>query len=100
MVIRLVNKPTIVDMMSFDDFVKRQFIQMKYKPKKTDISFTSMTITTSVSSHTIDVKDLQHICTLNQMMITKREINSQYVIGHCTINHLTSFDKERNRRPE
>ena len=54
------------DMMSFDDFLKRQFNQVKYKPKKTDTyQPTSMTITKtkSIPSHTIDVKDLQHACT-------------------------------------
>ena len=71
------------DMMSFDDYVKRQFGQVKYKPKKTGIyQPTSMTITTSVPSHTIDVKDLQHACTKPNDDY-KREISSQYVIGQA-----------------
>ena len=71
------------DMMSFDDFVKRQFGQMKYKSKNTGTyQPTSMTITTSVSSHTIDVKDLQHACTKPNNDY-KREISSQYVIGQA-----------------
>ena len=71
------------DMMSFDDFVKRQFGQMKYKPKNTGTyQPTSMTITTSVPSHTIDVKDLQHACTKPNDDY-KREISSQYVIGQA-----------------
>jgi len=71
------------DMMSFDDFVKRQFGQVKYKSKKTGTyQPTSMTITTSVPSHTIDVKDLQHACTKPNDDY-KREISSQYVIGQA-----------------
>ncbi len=69
--------------MSFDDFVKRQFGQVKYKHKKTGTyQPTSMTITTSVPSHTIDVKDLQHACTKPNDDY-KREISSQYVIGQA-----------------
>ena len=73
------------DMMSFDDFLKRQFNQVKYKPKKTDTyQPTSMTITKtkSIPSHTIDVKDLQHACTKPDDDY-KREISSQYVIGQA-----------------
>ena len=73
------------DMMSFDDYVKRQFGQVKYKPKKTGTyQPTGMTITrtTSVPSHTIDIKDLQHACTKPNDDY-KKEISSQYVIGQA-----------------
>ena len=73
------------DMMSFDDYVKRQFGQVKYKPKKTGTHQpTGMTITrtTSVPSHTIDIKDLQHACTKPNDDY-KKEISSQYVIGQA-----------------
>ena len=71
------------DMMSLDDFINRQFGKVKYKPKKTGTyQPTSMTITTSVPSHTIDVKDLQHACTKPNDDY-KREISSQYVIGQA-----------------
>ena len=70
------------DMMSFDDYVKRQFGQVKYKPKKTGTyQPTDMIITrnTNIPSHTIDVKDLQHACTKPNDDY-KKEISSQYVI--------------------
>ena len=73
------------DMMSFDDYVKRQFGQVKYKPKKTGTyQPTDMIITrnTNIPSHTIDVKDLQHACTKRNDDY-KREISSQYVIGQA-----------------
>jgi len=73
------------DMMSFDDYVKRQFGQVKYKPKKTGTyQPTDMIITrnTNTLSHTIDVKDLQHACTKPNDDY-KREISSQYVIGQA-----------------
>ena len=72
-------------MMSFDDYVKRQFGQVKYKPKKTgtyqpkDMILTS---TKDIPSRTIDVKDLQHACTKPDDDY-KREISSQYVIGQA-----------------
>ena len=73
------------DMMSFDDYLKRQFGQVKYKPKKTGTyQPTDMIITrnTNIPSHTIDVKDLQHACTKPNDDY-KREISSQYVIGQA-----------------
>mgnify|MGYP000120522200 FL=1 len=73
------------DMMSFDDYLKRQFGQVKYKPKKTGTyQPTDMVITRNknTSSHTIDVKDLQHACTKPNDDY-KREISSQYVIGQA-----------------
>ena len=72
-------------MMSFDDYVKRQFGQVKYKPKKTGTyQPTDMIITrsTNIPSHTIDVKDLQHACTKPNDDY-KKEISSQYVIGQA-----------------
>jgi len=72
-------------MMSFDDYVKRQFGQVKYKPKKTGtyqpIGMT-ITRTTDLPSRTIDIKDLQHACTKPNDDY-KREISSQYVIGQA-----------------
>ena len=73
------------DMMSFDDYVKRQFGQVKYKPKKTGTyQPTDMIITrsTNIPSHTIDVKDLQHACTKPNDDY-KKEISSQYIIGQA-----------------
>ena len=73
------------DMISFDDYLKRQFGQVKYKPKKTGTyQPTDMIITrnTNTLSHTIDVKDLQHACTKPNDDY-KREISSQYVIGQA-----------------
>ena len=71
------------DMMSFDDYVKRQFGQVKYKPKNTGTyQPTGMTITKSVPSRTIDIKDLQHACTKPNDDY-KKEISSQYVIGQA-----------------
>jgi len=72
-------------MMSFDDYVKRQFGQVKYKPKKTGTYVPkgmTITRTTSISNHTIDVKDLQHACTKPNDDY-KKEISSQYVIGQA-----------------
>tara|TARA_R110002049_G_scaffold28449_1_gene97711 strand:+ start:293 stop:733 length:441 start_codon:yes stop_codon:yes gene_type:complete len=73
------------DMMSFDDYVKRQFGQVKYKPKKTGTyQPTDMIITrnTNIPNLTIDVKDLQHACTKPNDDY-KKEISSQYVIGQA-----------------
>ena len=73
------------DMMSFDDYVKRQFGQVKYKPKNTGTyQPKDMIITrnTNTPSHTIDVKDLQHACTKPDDDY-KKEISSQYVIGQA-----------------
>ena len=71
------------DMISFDEYLKRQFGQLKYKSKKTGTyQPTDMVITKSTPSHTIDVKDLQHACTKPNDDY-KREISSQYVIGQA-----------------
>ena len=73
------------DMMSFDDYVKRQFGQVNYKPKKTGTYQPNdmiLTRTTDIPSRTIDVKDLQHACTKPNDDY-KREISSQYVIGQA-----------------
>ena len=71
------------DMMSFDDYIKRQFGQVKYKPKNTGTyQPTGMTITKSVPSRTIDIKDLQHACTKPNDDY-KKEISSQYIIGQA-----------------
>jgi len=73
------------DMLSFDDYLKRQFGKVKYKPKKTGTyQPTDMIITrnTNIPSHTIDVKDLQHACTKPNDDY-KKEISSQYVIGQA-----------------
>jgi hypothetical protein len=73
------------DMISFDDYLKRQFGQVKYKPKKTGTyQPTDMIITrnTNTLSHTIDVKDLQHACTKPNDDY-KKEISSQYIIGQA-----------------
>ena len=73
------------DMISFDEYLKRQFGQVKYKPKKTGTyQPTDMIITrsTNIPSHTIDVKDLQHACTKPNDDY-KKEISSQYVIGQA-----------------
>ena len=68
---RLYNKKmkqtnNLKDMISFDDYLKRQFGQVKYKPKKTGTYQPKdmiITKTTSIPNRTIDVKDLQHACT-------------------------------------
>ena len=71
------------DMISFDEYLKRQFGQLKYKSKKTGTyQPTDMVITKSTPSHTIDVKDLQHACTKPDDDY-KKEISSQYVIGQA-----------------
>ena len=71
------------DMISFDEYLKRQFGQLKYKSKKTGTyQPTDMVITKGTPSHTIDVKDLQHACTKPNDDY-KREISSQYVIGQA-----------------
>ena len=73
------------DMLSFDDYLKRQFGQVKYKPKKTGTyQPTDMIITrnTNIPNITIDVKDLQHACTKPNDDY-KKEISSQYVIGQA-----------------
>ena len=71
------------DMISFDEYLKRQFGQLKYKSKKTGTyQPTDMVITKSTPSHTIDVKDLQHACTKPNDDY-KKEISSQYIIGQA-----------------
>ena len=73
------------DMLSFDDYLKRQFGQVKYKPKKTGTyQPTDMIITrnTNIPNLTKDVKDLQHACTKPNDDY-KKEISSQYVIGQA-----------------
>ena len=73
------------DMISFDEYLKIQFGQVKYKSKKTGTyQPTDMIITrnTNTPSHTIDVKDLQHACTKPDDDY-KKEISSQYVIGQA-----------------
>ena len=71
------------DMISFDEYLKRQFGQLKYKSKKTSTyQPTDMVITKSTPSHTIDVKDLQHACTKPNDDY-KKEISSQYIIGQA-----------------
>jgi len=73
-------------MMSFDNYLKRQFGQVKHKPRKNTGTYQpiGMTITrnTGVPSHTIDIKDLQHACSKPDNEY-KREISSQYVIGQA-----------------
>jgi hypothetical protein len=73
------------DMISFDEYLKIQFGQVKYKSKKTGTyKPTDMIITRNknTSSHTIDVKDLQHACTKPNDDY-KKEISSQYIIGQA-----------------
>jgi len=73
------------DMISFDEYLKIQFGQVKYKSKKTGTyQPTDMVITRNknTSSHTIDIKDLQHACTKPNDDY-KKEISSQYVIGQA-----------------
>ena len=73
------------DMISFDEYLKIQFDQVKYKSKKTGTyKPTDMVITRNknTSSHTIDVKDLQHACTKPNDDY-KKEISSQYIIGQA-----------------
>ena len=73
------------DMISFDEYLKIQFGQVKYKSKKTGTyKPTDMVITRNknTSSHTIDVKDLQHACTKPNDDY-KKEISSQYIIGQA-----------------
>ena len=71
------------DMISFDEYLKRQFGQLKYKSKKTGTyQPTDMVITKSTPSYTIDVKDLQHACTKPNDDY-KKEISSQYIIGQA-----------------
>ena len=71
------------DMISFDEYLKKQFGQLKYKSKKTGTyQPTDMVITKSTPSHTIDVKDLQHACTKPNDDY-KKEISSQYIIGQA-----------------
>jgi len=71
------------DMISFDEYLKIQFGQVKYKSKKTGTyQPTDMVITKSTPSHTIDVKDLQHACTKPNDDY-KKEISSQYIIGQA-----------------
>ena len=91
------------DMISFDDYLKRQFGQVKYKPKKTGTyQPTDMIITrnTNTLSHTIDVKDLQHACTKPNDDY-KREISSQYVIGQAyNKSGLQVLTKKETQDPE
>ena len=73
------------DMISFDEYLKIQFGQVKYKSKKTGTyKPTDMVITRNknTSSHTIDIKDLQHACTKPNDDY-KKEISSQYIIGQA-----------------
>ena len=73
------------DMISFDNYLKRQFGQVKYKPKKTGTYQPKdmiITKTTSIPNRTIDVKDLQHACTKPNDDY-KKEISSQYIIGQA-----------------
>ena len=73
------------DMISFDEYLKIQFGQVKYKSKKTGrYQPTDMVITRNknTSSHTIDIKDLQHACTKPNDDY-KKEISSQYIIGQA-----------------
>jgi len=73
------------DMISFDEYLKIQFGQVKYKSKKTGTyKPTDMIITRNknTSSHTIDIKDLQHACTKPNDDY-KKEISSQYIIGQA-----------------
>ena len=74
------------DMISFDEYLKRQFGQIKYKPKKNKDIYQpkDMIITrnTNTPSHMIDVKDLQHACTKPNDDY-KKEISSQYIIGQA-----------------
>jgi len=73
------------DMISFDNYLKRQFGQVKYKPKNTGTYQPKDMIinkTTSIPNSTIDVKDLQHSCTKPNDDY-KKEISSQYVIGQA-----------------
>ena len=91
------------DMISFDDYLKRQFGQVKYKPKKTGTyQPTDMIITrnTNTLSHTIDVKDLQHACTKPNDDY-KKEISSQYVIGQAyNKSGLQVLTKKETEDPE
>ena len=91
------------DMISFDDYLKRQFGQVKYKPKKTGTyQPTDMIITrnTNTLGHTIDVKDLQHACTKPNDDY-KREISSQYVIGQAyNKSGLQVLTKKETQDPE
>ena len=76
------------DMISFDEYLKIQFGQVKYKSKKTGTyQPTDMVITRNknTSSHTIDIKDLQHACTKPNDDY-KKEISSQYIIGQAYNN--------------
>ena len=76
------------DMISFDEYLKIQFGQVKYKSKKTGTyKPTDMVITRNknTSSHTIDIKDLQHACTKPNDDY-KKEISSQYIIGQAYNN--------------
>ena len=73
------------DMISFDEYLKIQFGQVKYKSKKTGTyKPTDMVITRNknTSSRTIDIKDLQHACTKPNDDY-KKEISSQYIIGQA-----------------
>ena len=71
-------------MMSFDDFLKRQFGQMKYKPKNTGTYQPSNWIVEkTIPSHVQkDMSEYQHACSKPNDDY-KREISSQYVIGQA-----------------
>ena len=73
-------------MMSFDDYVKRQFGQVKYKPKNTgSYQPTSITIETTTrlpSQMPKDMSEYQHACSKPNYDY-KKEISSQYVIGQA-----------------
>jgi len=91
------------DMISFDDYLKRQFGQVKYKPKKTGTyKPTGITIerNTNIPSRAIDVKDLQHACTKPNDDY-KKEISSQYVIGQAyNKSGLQVLTKKETQDPE
>ena len=91
------------DMISFDDYLKRQFGQVKYKPKKTGTYQPKdmiITKTTSIPNRTIDVKDLQHACTKPNDDY-KKEISSQYVIGQAyNKSGLQVLTKKETQDPE
>ena len=74
------------DMMSFDDYIKRQFGQVKYKSKTTGTyqpTSVIITRTTDIPAYKkVSIKDLQHACTKPDDDY-KKEISSQYEIGQA-----------------
>ena len=83
------------DMISFDDYLKRQFGQVKYKPTGIIIERN-----TNIPSRAIDVKDLQHACTKPNDDY-KKEISSQYVIGQAyNKSGLQVLTKKETQDPE